>query len=37
MSDVVVLQEGEEPNDTRNFVLVEQIPAPRGTPRYSMP
>ncbi len=34
MADVVVLQEGEEPKDPRNFVLVEQIPAPRGTPRY---
>ena len=27
MIDVIVLQEGEEPKDTRNFVLVEQIPA----------
>ena len=34
MADVVVLQEGEEPKDPRNFVLVEQIPAPRGAPRY---
>src|SRR3712207_6267573 len=34
MADVVVLQEGEEPKDARNFVLVEQIPAPRGLPRY---
>ncbi len=34
MADVVVLQEGEEPKDARNFVLVEQIPAPRGAPRY---
>ncbi len=34
MADVVILQEGEEPKDPRNFVLVEQIPAPRGTPRY---
>lgn len=34
MMDVMVLQEGEEPKDTRNFVLVEQIPAPRGSPRY---
>ena len=33
MADVVVLQEGEEPKDPRNYVLVEQIPAPRGTPR----
>ncbi len=34
MADVTVLQEGEEPKDARNFVLVEQIPAPRGSPRY---
>ncbi len=34
MADVVVLQEGEEPKDPRNYVLVEQIPALRGTPRY---
>jgi hypothetical protein len=34
MTDVVVLQEGEEPVDQRNFVLIEQIPAPRGAPRY---
>ncbi len=34
MADVVVLQEGEEPKDPRNYVLVEQIPAPRGAPRY---
>ena len=34
MADVVVLQEGEEPLDQRNFVLIEQIPAPRGAPRY---
>jgi hypothetical protein len=34
MADVVVLQEGEEPIDQRNFVLIEQIPAPRGAPRY---
>ncbi len=34
MADIVVLQEGEEPKDPGNFVLVEQIPAPRGTPRY---
>ncbi len=34
MTDVMVLQEGEEPKDARNFVLVEQIPAPRGAPRY---
>ena len=34
MADVVVLHEGEDPKDPRNFVLVEQIPAPRGTPRY---
>ncbi len=34
MADVVVLQEGEEPQDSRNYVLVEQIPAPRGAPRY---
>jgi hypothetical protein len=34
MADVVVLHEGEEPEDPRNFVLVEQIPAPRGAPRY---
>ncbi len=34
MPDVIVLQEGEEPKDARNFVLVEQIPAPRGSPRY---
>ena len=34
MADVVVLQEGEEPKDPRNYVLVEQIPAPRGSPRY---
>jgi hypothetical protein len=34
MTDVVVLQEGEEPKDPGNFVLVEQIPAPRGAPRY---
>ena len=34
MADVMVLQEGEEPKDPRNFVLVEQIPAPRGSPRY---
>ncbi len=36
MADVVVLQEGEEPKDPRNFVLVEQIPAPRGAPRYTL-
>ncbi len=34
MADVMVLQEGEEPKDAGNYVLVEQIPAPRGTPRY---
>ena len=34
MADVMVLQEGEEPKDLRNYVLVEQIPAPRGAPRY---
>ncbi len=34
MAEVVVLQEGEEPKDPRNFVIVEQIPAPRGAPRY---
>jgi hypothetical protein len=34
MAEVLVLHEGEEPEDPRNFVLVEQIPAPRGTPRY---
>ena len=34
MADVMVLQEGEEPKDARNFVLVEQIPAPRGSPRF---
>ena len=34
MADVMVLQEGEEPKDTRNFVLVEQIPAARGSPRF---
>ena len=34
MTDVMVLQEGEEPEDARNFVLVEKIPAPRGSPRY---
>ena len=34
MADVVVLQEGEEPPDLENYVLVEQIPAPRGAPRY---
>jgi hypothetical protein len=34
MADVVVLQEGEEPADPKNFVLIEQIPAPRGAPRY---
>ena len=34
MADVVVLQEGEEPQDSRNYVLVEPIPAPRGSPRY---
>ena len=34
MADVVVLQEGEEPKDAGNYVLVEQIPAPRGTPRF---
>ncbi len=34
MGYVVVLQEGEEPKDPRNYVLVEQILAPRGTPRY---
>ena len=34
MTDVMVLQEGEEPKDARNFVLVEKIPAPRGSPRY---
>jgi len=34
MADVVVLQEGEEPPDLENYVLVEQIPAPRGSPRY---
>ncbi len=34
MADIVVLQEGEEPRDARNFVLVEQIPAPRGAPRF---
>ena len=33
MPDGVVLQEGEEPKDPRNFVLVEPIPAPRGAPR----
>ena len=33
MADVMVLQESEEPKDPRNYVLVEQIPAPRGTPR----
>ncbi len=30
----VVLQDGQEPTDPGNFVLVEQIPAPRGSPRY---
>ena len=34
MADAIVLQEGEEPKDPRNFVLVEPIPAPRGAPRY---
>jgi len=34
MADVMVLQQGEEPNDPRNYVLVEPIPAPRGSPRY---
>jgi hypothetical protein len=34
MADVAVLQEGEEPADARNFVLIEQIPTPRGVPRY---
>ena len=34
MADVMVLQEGEEPEGARNFVLVEQIPAPRGSPRF---
>jgi hypothetical protein len=34
MADVVILQEGEEPSDLENYVLVEQIPAPRGAPRY---
>lgn len=34
MAEVVVLQEGEEPVDPKNFVLIEQIPAPRGAPRY---
>ncbi len=35
MTDVRVLQQGEEPKEEpRNFVLVEQIPAPRGAPRY---
>ena len=33
MADVMVLQEREEPKDLRNYVLVEQIPAPRGAPR----
>ncbi len=34
MTEVMVIQEGEEPKNARNFVLVEQIPAPRGSPRY---
>ena len=34
MADVMIVQEGDEPEDTRNFVLVEQIPAPRGSPRF---
>ena len=34
MADILVLQEGEEPSDLENYVLVEQIPAPRGAPRY---
>ncbi len=34
MADFMILQLGEEPNDARNFVLVEPIPAPRGAPRY---
>ncbi len=34
MADVVVLQQDEEPKDARNYVLVEPIPAPRGSPRY---
>ncbi len=34
MPDVTILQEGEEPKDPGNFVLVEEIPAPRGGPRY---
>ena len=34
MADVMDLQEGEEPRDAGNFVLVEQIAAPRGARRY---
>jgi hypothetical protein len=34
MADVMILQEGEQPPDLKNFVLVEPIPAPRGAPRY---
>ena len=34
MPHSMVLQEGEEPKDPGNFVTVEQIPAPRGAPRY---
>jgi hypothetical protein len=34
MAEVLVLHEGEEPVDPKNFVLIEQIPAPRGAPRY---
>ncbi len=35
-ADVVILQEGEEPKNPRNGVLVEQIPGPRCTLRYTL-
>jgi hypothetical protein len=34
MADVVILHEGEQPEDLANFVLVEPIPAPQGASRY---
>ncbi len=34
MPAVVILREGDVPQDPENFVLIEPIPAPRGAPRY---
>ena len=34
MPAVVILREGDVPQNPETFVLIEPIPAPRGAPRY---